>query len=103
MSITISDISKKLGVSVSTVSKALNGYRDVAPETRERVMEIARDWGYQPSAAARSLRRGRTDKVGLFINNSVTYLREYLAEVVPGAVFRCCRRRKRRPGLSAAS
>ncbi|MEL7435778.1 MAG: LacI family DNA-binding transcriptional regulator, partial [Chloroflexota bacterium] len=61
MSVSITDIAKHLKLSNSTVSKALNGYSDVSDQTRERVMQTAQDMGYQPSAAARSLRRGRTD------------------------------------------
>ncbi len=85
MSIKIKDISRELGLSVSTVSKALNGYRDVSEETRERVMEAAQQLGYQPNAAARSLRRRRTDKIGLLINTSIAYMSDYVAQTIPGA------------------
>ena len=39
---TIRDVAKKAGVSITTVSKALNDYTDVNPETRKRIQEIAR-------------------------------------------------------------
>jgi LacI family transcriptional regulator len=65
MPVTIKDISKHLGISVSTVSKALNGYPDVAAETRSAVLEATEQLGYQPSATARNLRRQRTDKIGV--------------------------------------
>lgn len=85
MSVTIDDISKHLSISVSTVSKALNGYADVAPRTRERVERAARELGYQPSAAARNLRRQRTDKIGIVFNNAVMYISDYFAEIIVGA------------------
>lgn len=65
MSVTIKDIAAELGLSVATVSKALSGYPDVAPATRQLVRETALRLGYQPSAAARSLRTRRTDTIGL--------------------------------------
>ena len=87
MSVKIEDISKKLDISISTVSKALNGYSDVSPQTRERVLAMAEALDYHPSSAARSLRRGRTDKVGLLINNPVTFVGEYIADIVAGAAL----------------
>lgn len=80
----IKDISERLGLSVSTVSKALNDYPDVAPRTRLLVQQTARELGYQPSASARNLRRGRTEKLGLLINHSLHYISEYFAEVMAG-------------------
>ena len=87
MSSTIEDISKRLGISVSTVSKALNAYPDVAEETRERVLAAARELDYTPSAAARNLRRGRSEKIGLLINNPISFLSEYISEVMAGAAL----------------
>lgn len=86
MSTTIHSIARRLQLSNSTVSKALNGYSDVSVETRELVMKTARELGYQPSAAARNLRRGRTDKIGLFLNTSIEYVVDYLSGILPGAV-----------------
>lgn len=87
MPVNIEDISKQLGLSVSTISKALNGYPDVSEGTRALVLEKARKLGYQPSAAARNLRRGRTDKIGLLVNHSLRYISEYLAEVIAGVAL----------------
>ncbi|RLC66643.1 MAG: transcriptional regulator, partial [Chloroflexi bacterium] len=52
MSTTIKDIAQLLHLSVSTVSKALNDYPDVAPETKQRVQEAARSLGYRPNVIA---------------------------------------------------
>lgn len=84
MPVTIEDISARLGISISTVSKALNDYPDVSQKTRQMVREAALQMGYQPSAAARNLRRGRTEKLGLLINHSLSYISEYLSEIMSG-------------------
>ncbi len=65
MSVTIRDIAKYVGLSISTVSKALNDYSDISAASRERVLEASRTLGYHPHAAARNLRRQRTDKIGI--------------------------------------
>ena len=88
MPTTIRDLARELQVSLATVSKALNGYDDVAPETRAMVQRAARELGYAPSAAARNLRRGRTDKIALFLNTSIDYIVDYLTAIIPGAVRR---------------
>ena len=86
MSITIEDISRQLGLSVSTVSKALNDYSDVSEATKKRVRETALTLGYTPSAAARSLRRQRTDKIGFSYGYPTTYIGEYASRLINGAV-----------------
>lgn len=72
VSVTIKDISQHLGISISTVSKALNGYPDVSVETRAAVSKAADELGYYPSALARNLRLQRTGKIGL-IHPSKTF------------------------------
>ena len=67
--VTIRDVAKKAGVSITTVSKALNDYTDVNPDTRKHIQEIARQMNYVPNAAGRCM-GGRVDKViGLLIND----------------------------------
>ncbi|MCV9877567.1 LacI family DNA-binding transcriptional regulator [Brenneria izbisi] len=58
-------IANELGLSSTTVSRALNGYDDVAAETRERIVAAARRLGYQPNSLARRLKMGKTDAVAL--------------------------------------
>lgn len=65
--VTIADIARAAGVSKPTVSRALNGHRDVGEATRERVRRVAAELGYTPSASARSLRTGRHDTLGLLM------------------------------------
>ena len=63
--ITIRDVSAKCGLSVSTVSKALNNYSDVSSETREMVLRTAREIGYHPNAIARTLKTNRSSNIGV--------------------------------------
>jgi DNA-binding LacI/PurR family transcriptional regulator len=65
--ITIKDVSRETGVSVSTVSNALNAPERVAPETRRRVIEAADQLGYRPNRAARALPQGRSFTIGYCI------------------------------------
>ena len=58
-------LSLSLGLSPTTVSRALNGYADVSEVTRARVIEAATRLGYQPNASARRLAMGRADAVGM--------------------------------------
>src|SRR3990172_185051 len=70
MPVTIHDVAKRLKLSIPTVSRALDGYDDVAEETRERVVRVAREMGYVPSRAARQLRRKRAEAIGFMMPTS---------------------------------
>lgn len=61
----IRELAREVGVSVATVSRALNGHPEVSEATRKHVQEAATRLGYRPSQSARALVRGRTDTVGL--------------------------------------
>ena len=50
--VSLKDISVRCGVSVATVSKALNGHKDVSEATRERLMKAAKEMGYFPNSQA---------------------------------------------------
>jgi DNA-binding LacI/PurR family transcriptional regulator len=67
MAVTIGEVAKAAGVSVSTVSRALNTPDLVNAATRQRVLEASERLGYAPNPAARSLRDGRTETLGLLI------------------------------------
>lgn len=66
-SVTLKDLAAKLGLSITTVSRALAGYSDVAASTRQRVLQAAEEMGYVPDATARRLQKGRTDTIGFII------------------------------------
>lgn len=61
---TLKDISKRLNLSVTQVSRALNGYSDVNEKTRERVLKAAKSLNYHPNLTARKLVSGRSGIVG---------------------------------------
>src|SRR5687768_874497 len=63
--ITIADVAKAAGVSVSTVSRILNGKQDVAKATRARVQQVIEALGYSPHAQAQRLRGGRTQNIAI--------------------------------------
>ena len=69
MAVTIKELSARCGLSVSTVSKALNDYPDVSEETRQQVRAVADEMGYRPSAIARSLKIGRTFNLGVLYSD----------------------------------
>lgn len=65
MSIDLKKLAAHLGLSPTTVSRALNGYTDVNELTRRRVVDVARELGYRPNLGARRLAMGRADAVGI--------------------------------------
>lgn len=74
MSPTLEEVARLAGVSRSTVSRVVNDQPNVRPEVRERVWQVAREVGYQPHAAARSLVTSRTHVIGMVIPKAVTTL-----------------------------
>jgi LacI family transcriptional regulator len=65
--VSLSTIARNLGLSVTTVSRALGGFSDVAAATRARVQQEAARIGYRPNQAARRLRSGRSEAVGVVL------------------------------------
>jgi DNA-binding LacI/PurR family transcriptional regulator len=63
------DIAERVGVSITTVSHALNGTRSVAPETRRKIEEVIRELGFYKNMHARCLVRGRSDFLGLIVSD----------------------------------
>lgn len=68
MVITIKDVARKAGVAHTTVSRALRGSTLISPATTERVRRIATEMGYQPSAAASSLKTNRSQALGVIVS-----------------------------------
>jgi LacI family transcriptional regulator len=65
--ITIHDVAQHAGVSVSSVSRALNNYPYVSEKLKNRVNSAAKELGYQPAFLAHSLRRGTTNSIGFLV------------------------------------
>jgi LacI family transcriptional regulator len=65
--VTIKDIAIKLGISTSTVSRALKDHPDISLKTREAVQELAKLLGYKPNLIALNLKHSRTNTIGFLV------------------------------------
>ncbi|GGF32201.1 LacI family transcriptional regulator [Halobacillus andaensis] len=65
---TIKHIAKQAGVSVTTVSRALNGYSDVNAKTRKKIEDVAKELNYSPNSLARSLVKNQSETIGLLVS-----------------------------------
>ena len=81
--VTLKDIANKCGLSVATVSKAMNNMPDISPSTAQRIQEIAREMGYMPNSAARSMKTGRSMIIGMlmFLGSESVWTHNYSALV----------------------
>jgi LacI family transcriptional regulator/LacI family purine nucleotide synthesis repressor len=69
--VSMKDIAKKCGVSIATVSKALNGYSDIGEKKRAEIKKAANEMGYFPNSSARALKTKRTYNLGiLFVDEA---------------------------------
>lgn len=71
---TIAEIADRAGVSIGAVSYALNGRPGVSARTRKRILDIANEIGWRPSAAARALSGSRSNSVGLIVTRAADIL-----------------------------
>ncbi|MBP7998189.1 MAG: LacI family DNA-binding transcriptional regulator [Chloroflexi bacterium] len=67
MPATLKNVADKVGISVTTASRALAGYSDVSAETRQRVIAAADELGYRPNLTAQRLQKQRTDTLGFIM------------------------------------
>jgi LacI family transcriptional regulator len=74
VAVTLKDIAERVGKSVPTVSRALAGFEDISPKTRQEVQRVAQEMGYEPNITARNLQKQRTDSVALILPTA-RYLR----------------------------
>jgi LacI family transcriptional regulator/LacI family purine nucleotide synthesis repressor len=88
--VSMKDISAVCGVSIATVSKALNGHKDIGEETTEMVRKAAKEMGYFPNSSARTLKTKRSNNLGvLFIDEAHSGLtHDYFAKVLES--FKVC-------------
>lgn len=82
--VSMKDIAAACGVSVATVSKALNDHSDIGEETKQHIKETARTMGYSPNALARALKTNRTYNIGvLFVDEAQSGLtHDYFSQVL---------------------
>ncbi len=79
--ITIKDVAKLSGVSISTVSRVINDSKPVSPEVRKKVLSVIEETGYKPNDVARSLVTRRSYLIGVIVNNLA---QSYVADIVRG-------------------
>ena len=92
---TIADVAQRAGVTKAAVSFALNGQSGVSAATRERIIAIAAEVGFQPSSAARALSDGRADAFGLVIDRPARFLgiEPYFMQLISGIQTELSQRR----------
>lgn len=71
--VTIKDIARELGISPSTVSKALKGHHDISSATKLSVKQLADSWNYKPDQIALSLKSGSSRTIGVIVPEIVHY------------------------------
>lgn len=87
--VTLKELSKLLGVSISTVSKALNNAEDISEYTKNRVKELAIAMNYQPNKMGMALRNKKTKTIGVIIPD---ILNSFFAEVLFGIEKQCSKK-----------
>ncbi len=82
--VSMKDIALRCGVSVATVSKALNGLPDIGEATRQLVLATAKELGYTANAAARALKTNRTYNLGILFSDlsNSGFMHEYFASAL---------------------
>jgi LacI family transcriptional regulator len=71
--ITIKDIARALGISPSTVSRALKNHPDISQDTKDKVNKYAKDFNYKPNTLALSLRMSRNNTIGVIVPEIIHY------------------------------
>lgn len=86
MGVTIKDVAKAAGTSVSTVSKVINGHYSISEETANRVRDVIKELNYYPSTSAQSFARGSTKIVTILTNLSpnTAFQNPHMFEIVAG-------------------
>ncbi len=69
--VSMKDISAACGVSVATVSKALNDHKDIGEETKSHIKQVAKEMGYFPNSSARTLKTNRSYNIGVLFVDQV--------------------------------
>ncbi len=83
--VSMKDISAACGVSVATVSKALNDHKDVGKDTKMRIRKIAKEMGYFPNSSARALKTNKSYNIGVLFVDEVPQsglMHEYFASIL---------------------
>ena len=82
--VSLKDVAQSCGVSVATVSKALNGQQDIGEATRERILSAAKEMGYTANVMARAFKTNRTYNLGILFSDlqNSGFMHEYFASML---------------------
>ena len=80
--VSIKDIAKQVGMSPSTVSRVVNGKKNVKPEKRDQILKLIEETGYVPNKAARSMVLNRTFTVGIVIPDTFNMFQRQLFSII---------------------
>ena len=90
MKVTLKHVAKETGLSITTVSRALNGFDDVASETKAHIQATANKLGYSPNLSARRLKTQRTDAIGLILpSENPRFSDPFFGELFSGIIEQC--------------
>ena len=88
MATTIKDIAKSLGISHSTVSRALTGSKNVSEKTKEKILNAAKDLNYIPNMSARSLKLDKAYNIGVFFSTISNGTSAFVFQTVINNVYK---------------
>jgi len=82
------DIAKEIGVSKTTVSRAINNKSDISPETKDKILDIVKKYNYQPSALAQGMKNYKSFTLGVIIPHDIDYvlMNPFYDEILRGIV-----------------
>lgn len=86
--VTIKDIARELGISPSTVSRALKDHPDISPETKKAVNQLATKLNYQPNTVALNLRQSKTNTIGVIIPEIVHFFFSTIISGIEDVAYR---------------
>ena len=87
--VTIKDIARALSISPSTVSRALKDHPDISKQTKKAVVELANQLNYQPNYIALSLRKSKTDTIGVIIPQIVHFFFSTIISGIEDVAYKC--------------
>ncbi|RJE72480.1 LacI family DNA-binding transcriptional regulator [Reichenbachiella sp. MSK19-1] len=79
--VTIKDVARQLGVSISSVSRAFNDKYDIKSETKARILQVAKDLGYRPNPIAQKLSQRQSLNIGMIVPE---FINDFYARVIIG-------------------
>ena len=83
--VSLKDLAKELGVSISTVSRALRNHPDISPDLTEKIKRLALKRNYSPNPLAMGLLRQQTNMIGVIVPDLVTHFFACIIFVIESA------------------